>query len=114
MGKCYSKNENLENELISNVTAKKNVGKVDFVDQESERKFVNSPECLVEENQSQTSKPVKSCGICFDDYSLKRKEVFLNCQHSFCNICLFKALNMHPYCPVCRKYQPFKENFLRE
>ncbi len=33
------------------------------------------------------------------------REAFTTCDHSFCEICLQRALKIKPFSPLCRQYQ---------
>ena len=41
-----------------------------------------------------------NCSICFDPINSLKK---LSCNHVFCKDCIFKWINISPFCPCCRR-----------
>lgn len=51
------------------------------------------------------------CIICCDEYSGKKKETFLSCRHSFCQICLKQQNSQGDrFCSLCK--HPWSQDFL--
>jgi hypothetical protein len=44
------------------------------------------------------------CPVCFDNPT---RPVTLNCQHIFCEVCIFEWLDKEQTCPVCRAQVEF-------
>ena len=44
----------------------------------------------------------ETCPICYEDIE-KKNYIITDCNHIFCNNCLFKSLNKQSCCPICRK-----------
>jgi len=42
------------------------------------------------------------CPVCYDDIE-KKNYIVTNCNHTFCNNCLFKSLKKKSCCPICRE-----------
>jgi hypothetical protein len=51
----------------------------------------------------------EECSICLEPYSEEKKRQVLLCNHCFCAVCITKALEINPHCPLCRKKFP-KQN----
>jgi superfamily II helicase len=48
----------------------------------------------------------KSCKICFESYTNKRKKIILSCNHSLCNHCNKQWLQNELKCPFCKMKNP--------
>ena len=46
----------------------------------------------------------ENCPICSDLYSNDKPIKKLICGHFFCKICIDSAIEIHPFCPICRSH----------
>jgi hypothetical protein len=54
----------------------------------------------------------KECPICYEKMGANNY-IITNCNHKFCNTCLFKSLNLNSKCPICRN-EIFKFNKIKQ
>ena len=52
----------------------------------------------------------KECPICLEPYGQRLPKKIILCGHCFCVVCIDKALELHPFCPLCRKQNINEEN----
>jgi len=74
------------------------------------REFVeNLPEVPIEEKHCKKTDgkiELPTCPICFTDFDMGTKTLFLPCGHIFHPQCVKPWLKDHNTCPVCRKELP--------
>ena len=65
----------------------------------------NSENSKAESNESRKS-AFMPCPICLEKIdNNNRRPATTICGHLFCETCIQRALQLKPYCPICRQYQ---------
>lgn len=89
MGESHSKDKNSKSGKVKN---EKNSPKIEVNSEISNPNVIYNPDDIDE------------CPICLDKYAENIIKTKIICGHCFCKICITKALEIHPFCPLCRRH----------